>query len=582
MVTYQQLRDATPATYERYATAWRTVGAAMSEAKDRVEAQVAAGMRKADLKGAGAEAAQRRLRTLAENHHFTQLQCALIHAALSGLATDLTAAQRRLAAAGEDARAAGFTVQDDGSVHWEVAAPHADRGADGSTPYSPLADGRAAEAQLYADRITAALQEAADADQGWRARLDALTADNDLDVTDEDWVDAGEDTEAVGEATGSADDIPAGGSPAANAAWWASLTPDERARHLALHPERIGALDGLPAEARDEANRAHLATEAATVQMKLDELRANEPEKYRVLNGMGGEQRTTSPEWNAWRAQVTRYENTRGGIAAIEKRFAQTGERGLPEAYLLGFSAEADGRVILANGNPDTAHHTAVYVPGTTTDLPGIGGDLRRMDELWRASAVRTGDPVSTITWFGYDAPDDIVKDSPFSHYADDGAGSYSSFLHGLDAAHDQQTPSHTTAIGHSYGTTLIGSTARQFDLPVDDVILAGSPGVQVGNASDLGVPHGHVWNQEARGDHVPDIGQFGHGAYEPPHMEVGPSRVPVFDPGGFIVPSDPEFGANQLTTDTEGHSDYWKRGTQSLDNQAAVVAGKYHLAQTQ
>ncbi|MFF8956308.1 alpha/beta hydrolase [Streptomyces sp. NPDC014894] len=79
-----------------------------------------------------------------------------------------------------------------------------------------------------------------------------------------------------------------------------------------------------------------------------------------------------------------------------------------------------------------------------------------------------------------------MVKDAPFSHYANDGAPAFNQFLNGLDASRAVDTPSHTTAIGHSYGSTLIGSAARQGDLNTDDVIFAGSPGVRVGIASLL------------------------------------------------------------------------------------------------
>lgn len=41
-----------------------------------------------------------------------------------------------------------------------------------------------------------------------------------------------------------------------------------------------------------------------------------------------------------------------------------------------------------------------------------------------------------------------------------------------------------------------------------------------------------------------------------------------------WTIPSDERFGANQMTTDTEGHSDYWKENTDSLWNQGQVVAG--------
>lgn len=254
-------------------------------------------------------------------------------------------------------------------------------------------------------------------------------------------------------------------------------------------------------------------------------------------------------------------------MKSIQERFDATGENGLPPAYLLGFDTEKNGRAIVANGNPDTAAHTAVYVPGTTSNLGGIGGDIGRMTELWRESeAMAGGKEVSTITWLGYDAPQSVVKDAPFRHYADDGAPAFNRFMDGLNVANSTESGGHHTAIGHSYGTTLVGSAARQGELNADDVVFAGSPGVQVGEASRMDVPKGHVWNEEAEGDPVPDLGRWGHGGSQW-----------RFGGGVAIIPSDELFGANQMSTDgSEGHSEYWVRDTDSLRNQAAVVTGQY------
>ncbi|MQY16192.1 hypothetical protein SRB5_63880 [Streptomyces sp. RB5] len=586
MVTFQQLRDAKPAAFEHFADGWQIVSGAMSEAKDRTEARIAAGMRNAKLEGEGADAAQARLKRLGENFHFTQVQCASVHAALHGFAADLKAAQTKLLRAVDDARTAGYTVQEDGSLHW--TRPAAGAGAHPGTPWSDMTGAKEAEAKVYAGWISDALQQAADADYQWRCKLDALLADNDLEVTDADWKDARSDTAGVrAEAADSvpADAIPSGKTPQENADWWASLSEDERDQYLALYPEQIGRLDGLPSAVRDEANRAYMAEEGATTRMKLDGLRANEPLRYLKV---GGTYRET-PEWKEWNSQVQHYEKVKKGIQKIEERFAKTGEDGLPEAYLLGFSPKDDGRAIVATGNPDTARHTAVYVPGTGTDLSKIGGDMNRMNELWYKSSELSDGPVSTITWLGYDAPDNMFKDAPFSHYADDAASAHSSFLHGLNAAHDPSVDSHTTVIGHSYGSTVVGSTARQYDLPVDDVIFAGSPGVQVGSASDIGASHG-VYNMELPGDIVPDVGQFGHGDFQGPvEIRRGNWGLPVIDfrAPGFITPSDSEFGATQLATDDvpadmDNHSRYWKKDSGSLANQAAVVTGNYDKAKTE
>lgn len=66
------------------------------------------------------------------------------------------------------------------------------------------------------------------------------------------------------------------------------------------------------------------------------------------------------------------------GMDQIQERFDRTGEEGLPEAYLLGFDliGLGDGKVILANGNPD--------LPDTwpsTCPAPIFAADIRLMDQ---------------------------------------------------------------------------------------------------------------------------------------------------------------------------------------------------------
>src|SRR3712207_7943187 len=46
------------------------------------------------------------------------------------------------------------------------------------------------------------------------------------------------------------------------------------------------------------------------------------------------------------------------------------------------FSSAGDGRAIVSVGNPDAAGNVVTYVPGTTSDLPGVGGDLKRADVM--------------------------------------------------------------------------------------------------------------------------------------------------------------------------------------------------------
>ncbi|WP_097868681.1 alpha/beta hydrolase [Streptomyces sp. rh34] len=574
-----------PSEYEEAADGYRTTGDMASEAKDAIDNRISVELRN-QLEGDAAKAAVEELKSLSKNFHYTQTECGLVSTALNGFAFDIAVAKRKLEAAMEDARADGCTVNANGSVSYPAGRkPGDEKTADGGTVTgsaggSPTSDALERQAMnihpnpyygramAYANRIADALEEATDADTKWAPKLRALKADDDLKVSHRDWADAQSDTGGVREAgkayLDSLPEPPKDGTPKDNAAWWKGLSADEQSAHLTLNAASVGALDGLPAVTRDEANRMVLAQTRGHVELELAKI--PEPPRYSPNPNGTYPAVIQNDSWTKWNekhgerhAELTK---SNEGMKSIQARFDKTGEEGLPEAYLLGFSTEGNGRAIVANGNPDTADHQAVYVPGTTSNLGGIDGDINRMVNVWRAADGAPGnESVSTITWLGYDAPQSIVKDSPFSHYANDGAPAYNRFLDGLDASRTAESDPHRTAIGHSYGTTLIGSAARQGELNVDDVILAGSPGVQVSKAEQLDVPEGRVWNQEADWDVVPDIGRFGHGGTD-------------WD-GAWVIPSDPIFGANQMTTDTNGHSDYWKEGTESLWNQGMVVAGR-------
>ncbi|SBU93687.1 Alpha/beta hydrolase [Streptomyces sp. Ncost-T6T-1] len=584
------LKSFKPSEYEEAADGYRATGDMASEAKDAIENRIGVGLR-SEVEGDAAGAAHEQLKKLASNFHYVQTECGLVRTALNGFAFDIAVAKRKLEAAMEDARADGCTVNANGSVSYPAGKkPGDEKTADGGTVTgsaggSPTSDalerqavsihpnphyGKALE---YANRIADALEEATDADTKWAPKLRALKADDDLEVSHRDWVDVKSDTGGVREAGKSYFDSlpepPKDGTPKDNASWWKGLSEEEQAAHLALNAAAVGALDGLPADTRDEANRMVLAQSRAHVELELAKI----PQPTRYSPNPNGTYPAViqNDNWTKWNEKhgerFAHLTKAREGMESIQERFDATGGNGLPPAYLLGFDTEKNGRAIVANGNPDTAAHTAVYVPGTTSNLGGIHGDIERMTELWRESdAMAGGKEVSTITWLGYDAPQSVVKDAPFRHYADDGAPAFNQFMDGLNVANSTDSGGHHTAIGHSYGTTLIGSAARQGELNADDVVFAGSPGVQVGEASQMDVPKGHVWNEEAEGDPVPDLGRFGHGGSQW-----------RFGGGVAIIPSDELFGANQMTTgESEGHSEYWDRDTDSLRNQAAVVTGQY------
>ncbi|MYQ92427.1 hypothetical protein GTY20_14290 [Streptomyces sp. SID4946] len=585
------LKALEPSGYQDAADGYRATSEMAGKAGEALDSRISAGIRN-QLSGETAKAALRELKELSKDFHYAAAECALAGAALDGFAFDMAAAKRKLEAALEDAAAAGCTVGADGSVSFPAGGKEVDgKVPEGGTvrvstsptdPTSAALERQAVhmhpnpnfgKAVGFADRIGDALKEATDADLKWAPKLRALKADDDLVVSDKDWTDVTSDTAGVRDAGKDYFDSlprpPEHDDPKKNAAWWQGLTDEQRSDYLSAHPDAVGALDGLPATARDQANRTVLDEAHAKARLDYDAWlkKHPEPERYQpyidpYTGSMPKGLSIESQEWKDWEEARKNARKSLDGMDAIQTRFDATGVNGLPEAYLLGFSTDGDGRAIIANGNPDTADHQAVYVPGTGSELGNIGGGIDRMTKVWHAANDEAdGKSVSTITWLGYDAPDSVWKDAPFEHYAYDGAPAFDKFLDGLDTSHTGDTDPHRTVIAHSYGTTLVGAAAQKGHVSADDLVFAGSPGVKVSRADELDVPQGHVWNEEADGDVVPDIGRWGHGG------------------DGFIIPSDPHFGANQMTTDTEGHSGYWDETShgpsQSLKNQALVVVGK-------
>ncbi len=76
---------------------------------------------------------------------------------------------------------------------------------------------------------------------------------------------------------------PPAGDPALVAGWFAALGPAGQAQVIAAHPERVGGADGVPAWARDPANRALLPLLEARLTAALVRARARAPDRDRGL-----------------------------------------------------------------------------------------------------------------------------------------------------------------------------------------------------------------------------------------------------------------------------------------------------------
>ncbi|MCZ0204020.1 alpha/beta hydrolase [Streptomyces sp. UMAF16] len=591
MLTWQQLRDAKFTEYEDAADGWSTVSNRADAARVRIEQEMAAPLR-ATQQGEALTSADRDLTRLVRNYEYIHSECGLVRTTLNALATELAATQKKLKQALDDAAGLGFTVHEDGSVEYPRStelpgSPGAASGTGDAKPGAPVpflpgageagGDPNKGRAEDIAERISQAVNSAIEIDNRYAGTLRKLKAPDGLAVTDDMLMDEARDMGDVQQAVGSylgKEGIPDGKSPADNKKWWESLTEEQREGYQTLYPAEIGALDGLPSAVRDSSNRIVLEEARAQVQQKLDALGPEPPKTIYTAAGA-----VHNPEWTAWEAMGgSKYKGQLEGMKAIQSRFDRTGVDDLPPAYLLGFDLKGNGHVILANGNPDTADNTAVYVPGTKSKLAGARGDIGRMQEIWDAShQLSPGKSTATITWIGYDAPQSIVPEAMEKHWAYEGAPKLNNFLDGLQTVQGGPDASHTTVIGHSYGSTTVGAASKApGHLAADDIVVAGSPGMLVGDANDLDVGKDHVWSLAARNDAVPLGGKVaGLGGYK---WDVETWHGLPYN-AGYVqtVPSDEAFGAHRMAVDTSGHSGYWKEDSTSLQNQAAVVTGRYN-----
>ncbi|WP_329306595.1 alpha/beta hydrolase family protein [Streptomyces sp. NBC_01260] len=582
-LTWGQLRDLKCAELEGAADGWGKASNRADAGRDRIEKQLLNGLRETQ-QGAAADAAVGRLQQLGRNLQYVYTECGLVRTALNSLAHEMRAQQRVLRDALDDAEALRFTVHADGSVTYPeageglidgkpLAGGTASMGAaPGLLPPSGLVapNPNAAKAQDIADRVTKAVRTAAEIDWRFAGILRKLKAEEGLKVPDRTWTDAAGDAAAVRDAARGylKAGIPLDATPAARRAWWAGLTEEQREEYLAVYPDQIGNLDGIPALVRDAANRENL-------QLLIGKLEGR---------GDAGA------------------ETQLAGLREIDRQLRADGQ---PPMYLLGIGDEGNGRAIVSFGNPDTARNVSAYVPGLNTSLDEdfARNDLKRARDTAKG-ANKYDHSSAAIVWLGYDAPQtpdgfgslDVMRDER----AVTGGGAFNQFMGGISAT-NENGDLHMTAIGHSYGSRTVGAATQQRGgIPgVDDIVLVGSPGVGVDRAEDLGVGKDHVFVGAAENDIVTKlpskrqsaVGAAGWaaagpaGAYllgeiadqgdddlwfgkDPASKAFGARRFPV-DEGPRLV------GGNGVSIDA--HSQYFdpQRDAMSADSIALITVGR-------
>lgn len=295
------------------------------------------------------------------------------------------------------------------------------------------------------------------------------------------------------------------------ARWWAALPAAAQLSLVAASPSTVGGLDGVPAWARDRANR-HVLRQAIEDPRADDDRRA----VARVV------------------ARVLAAEEDAGRGAQL---------------HLLDLAGD---RVAVAFGDLDAADAVGIVVPGMNIspadDLEGVAGDARDL-----ADAARRAEPglaVATVAWLGYRAPRTLsVLDR---RAATRGGVVLDDALDGLAAARSSAGAPRprTTVVGHSYGTVVLDEAAdRPGRLAADAVVLLGSPGME-DDAASMEVPE--VYDAASPADPISWVGWFGTETWSRSYGSTG-------------LPADAG----------TGHSSWFDRDRPTLGAMGEVVAGR-------
>ena len=226
-------------------------------------------------------------------------------------------------------------------------------------------------------------------------------------------------------------------------------------------------------------------------------------------------------------------------------------------AAVLGCDPAGRGRAVLALGDPATAAHVAVLVPGSDIDLATLADaeEPQRRPLGWaQALAEAGGDDLAVLLWVGYETPQGLGVDAATGRLARAGAAALAAFVDDLRAG--LSADAQLTVVGHSYGAVV--TTLAAPDLAVDDMVLLGSPGARASDVSALGTG-ARVWAARTQGDWTAwlpalQLGDLGHGA----------------------DPTSPDFGARPLPVGgTRGHDGYFRPGSAALTGLTDVCLGR-------
>ena len=336
------------------------------------------------------------------------------------------------------------------------------------------------------------------------------------------------------------------------AAWWNALTPEEKKNIIENHPDDIRNLDGISANARDEANRKVLDKELERARHDRDELQKKVDEE-------GFDDDNINPyldDKNKADKRVKDLEKIQNLMGEKE------GDGSKYHLLTLDASGDKDVRAAIAMGDVDKASNIATVVPGVgTTVRDSMDGELHKAEELRNHSG---SDNTAAVAWIGYDTPDSIWSpETRGTGTADEGARSLNGFHEGIHAYRQSQgSDPHITTVAHSYGSLTAGTAALTTKAgAVDDMVLYGSPGGRATDVHQYNVPEGHVYASANDKDEVTGKGGWWQGILGGGEEAVGMGKKPV-----------ELHGVKNIASNGGGHDDYWNN-PEFVEDASQIVA---------
>lgn len=263
---------------------------------------------------------------------------------------------------------------------------------------------------------------------------------------------------------------------------------------------------------------------------------------------------------------AARYAAGRAAVGAAERSAEEYGARkraaslhamAAPGRRFLSFDGRDGGRGAEVVGDLAGAERIAVLVPGADTDLDRYGrfraGAVALHDEL----RSRFGARAAVVAWLGYRTPATGSTASLTPGRADQAAPALRAFVDELRRA---KPGARITLLCHSYGSVVCARAAA--GLPVDALVLYGSPGTGADTVADLHT-RAAVWAGRGADDWVGEV----------PHV-----RLPLLSGSELGFGEDPlaaDFGARTFDAGAGGHSDYLAPGSVPLRNLAAITDGR-------